>query len=284
MDRSPIVCTVGTCPLDDAFIHYQPTVVGNSIYLAFFAAILIAQTVQAITYRTPGFYVGVFCGLVLEIVGYAGRLLLHNDPFNINYFIIYLVCLTIAPAFVMASIYFSTGRVVHAYGSQHSRIRPRSYALICIATDLVSLILQAVGGGIAAVAVKTDGDNIPMGTHILVAGLAFQLFSTLLFAALVTDFSWRYYKSRSSRDSSSVTARNRVRWKGLLVALAVATVCIFVRSAFRVDELQAGFGSDVANNQTLFMVFEGPFVIAACLSLTFFHPGFGFHGMQVSEK
>jgi hypothetical protein len=49
-----------------------------------------------------------------------------------------------------------------------------------------------------------------------------------------------------------------------------------IRSVYRVVELQSGFTEGVANNQTLFMVFEGPMIIAATLLLTVLHPGFAF--------
>ena len=265
-----------TCPIEDAFVQYQPTIVGNAIYLGFFALLLIAQIIQLVRYRTLGFSIGLFCGISLEIVGYVGRILLHDNPFDLNSFIIYLVCLTIAPAFIMASIYITIGRIVIAYGTQHSRVKPRDYAIICVVCDIISLILQAAGGGIAAVSVKSDGNDVLLGTHIMVAGLAFQLFSTLLFAVLVADFARRV--RNGDRNPGFVDLTQSGRWKGFLIALVVATVCVLVRSAFRVDELQGGFGSEVANNQTLFMVFEGPFIIVACLALTLFHPGFGFHG------
>lgn len=271
-------CTLATCPLDEATIDYQPTLVGNSIYLAFFAAILLTQTVQMVFYKTYGFYICILGGMALEILGYAGRIMLHNNPFDLNSFIIYLIGLTLGPAFLLAAIYICTGRIVIAYGRQHSRISPRSYSVLCISFDLMSLILQAIGGGMAATALKTNPANIPIGTHVLVAGLSFQLFSTLVFIALVGDFARRVYVNRTVAEPEQADIVRRPRWTGFVGALVVATLCILVRSAFRVDELEAGFSSAVANNQTLFMIFEGPFIIVASLALTIFHPGYVFRG------
>ena len=42
--------------------------------------------------------------------------------------------------------------------------------------------------------------------------------------------------------------------------------------------IQDGFGSSTANNETLFMVFEGPMLIIATLALTIFHPAYMFQG------
>jgi hypothetical protein len=56
-------------------------------------------------------------------------------------------------------------------------------------------------------------------------------------------------------------------------ALAIATVAILVRCSFRVAELSKGFGSNLANNEVLFMVLDGAMMSAAVIVLTVGHPG-----------
>jgi RTA1 like protein len=80
-------CTVGTCPLSCAQVEYLPTIAGNAVYAATFGLLLIAQLGLGIKYKTWGFMVGMICGLILEVVGYAGRIMLHDNPFNFNNFI-----------------------------------------------------------------------------------------------------------------------------------------------------------------------------------------------------
>lgn len=58
-----------------------------------------------------------------------------------------------------------------------------------------------------------------------------------------------------------------------LSGLAIASVTIFVRCAFRVAELERGFQSPLASDQVAFMILEGTMVIIACLCLTIGHPG-----------
>lgn len=62
----------------------------------------------------------------------------------------YLICLTIGPAFIAASIYLCLGRIVVIYREDISRIRPRNYTIFFMGCDFVSLVVQAIGGGIAA--------------------------------------------------------------------------------------------------------------------------------------
>jgi hypothetical protein len=96
--------------------------------------------------------------------------------------VIQLVCLTIAPALISAPVYLSLGRIVKAYGTPFSLLVPRTYAIIFVCFDLVSLVLQALGGALAATG-KTQ-HRVDLGVHILVAGLAFQVLSLFVFMAL----------------------------------------------------------------------------------------------------
>jgi hypothetical protein len=75
------VCTLETCPLSYANVDYDPTLVGNSLYLALFGLILIIQALQLAKYRTWSFSFAMMSGLVLEVVGYLGRVQMPFNPF-----------------------------------------------------------------------------------------------------------------------------------------------------------------------------------------------------------
>jgi len=74
-------CTLDTCPITEAYVYYVPSLAGNAFYLALFAIFLVLQLGLGIRYKTWGFLAGLFGGLVLEIIGYLGRVQLHNNPF-----------------------------------------------------------------------------------------------------------------------------------------------------------------------------------------------------------
>lgn len=82
------LCTLATCPLDCAQVHFLPSLGGNATFAAILGLLLIAQLGLGIRYRTWGFMVGMICGLLLEVLGYVGRLLLHNNPFDFNNFLL----------------------------------------------------------------------------------------------------------------------------------------------------------------------------------------------------
>jgi hypothetical protein len=81
------LCTVKTCSLQCGEITFQPTLAGNGLYLALLVILLLLQLTLGIRYRTWGFMVGMCSGLLLEAVGYAGRLMLHDNPFSFNNFL-----------------------------------------------------------------------------------------------------------------------------------------------------------------------------------------------------
>lgn len=83
----PDYCTPQICPLTYANLNYVPSFAGNLAYLVIFAVLILAQVILGLRFRTWGFLVGFFCGLLLEILGYAARIMLHDDVFDFNWFV-----------------------------------------------------------------------------------------------------------------------------------------------------------------------------------------------------
>jgi RTA1 like protein len=195
-------------------LNYIPSLGGNAFYLACFSLALLSQIGLGIKFRTWGFMSAMIGGCGLEIVGYIARIMLHNDIFNNNYFIIYLVGLTIGPAFFSAAIYLSLSRIITTYGPTLSILSARKITAIFIGCDLVSLILQAAGGAIASLAdTEADGD---MGVNIMIAGLATQVASTFFFCLLCGHLMWAIRKHPHKVNQDSVQFRREFRFRAFL--------------------------------------------------------------------
>ena len=239
------------------------------------------------------------------------RICFHLETYRLTIHHSYLICLTIAPAFLTAAIYLCLSRIVAVTGAQHSRLAPRSYTYIFIGCDIFALFLQGAGGGLAATAKTHSGSQT--GAHVMVAGLAWQVVSMTLFLGLWADFALRVKRAKVSagwkkdqRDPFAVLRDSRkfrifkickfcptsipyckikqsMRIKlRMNTGLAVSTVLIFIRSIYRVVELQGGFSGKIANNQASFMILEGPMILIAVIALTSYHPGRVFGGLWVS--
>lgn len=129
----------------------------------------------------------------------------------------YLVGLTIAPAFLSASIYLCLSRIIVIYGRTVSRLRPATYTITFISFDLFSLILQAVGGAIAAS--TDDRSSQQAGINIMIAGLAFQVASLFLFMCLCADFGFSAYRKKSSLDPAHAKVRNSTIFKAFQLGM-----------------------------------------------------------------
>lgn len=198
-----------------------------------------------------------------------------------------IVCLTIAPAFFAAGIYLTITRIVITIGESNSRIKALSFPRFFIPCDFISLLLQAIGGGMASVAANNH-KSPETGDHIMVAGLGFQVLTIAIFILICLDFAIRTRRNAGSGPHGPSThigdasLRSSPKFKGFLVALALATVCIFIRSIYRVIELAQGWEGELIKNQRYFIVLEGVMVLVAVLALNLFHPGWcfreGYHG------
>lgn len=80
-------CTPKLCSLDWADMRYIPSFAGNLAYLVIFALLLLAQLGLGFFYKMWTFVTLMSLGLLIEIIGYAGRLLLHDNVFKFGPFV-----------------------------------------------------------------------------------------------------------------------------------------------------------------------------------------------------
>lgn len=81
------ICNIDICPLECAQVQYFPSLPANAFFAGVFGLAMIAQILLGVWYKTWGFMVAMICGLILEVIGYVGRIMLHDDPFDFNNFL-----------------------------------------------------------------------------------------------------------------------------------------------------------------------------------------------------
>lgn len=215
MSNEEIECTYATCSVkEDGQIEYIPTLPGNIAYAGIFFFLLMLQVFFGIRHKTWGFLVGMICGITLEIVGYAGRILLHDNVFEKNYFIIYLVGLTIAPAFLSASIYLCLGRIITIFGTGLSLLKPKVITWIFILCDTLSLLLQSAGGAMTAMADDAEGNK--RGVDIMMAGLWSQVISLSIFILLCSHFAFNVFRYPIKINPQTAYTRETIKFKCFL--------------------------------------------------------------------
>lgn len=81
-------CKLGKCPEEWQTMEYRPNIPGNVIYMIFFVALFGGQMWFGIRNKTWT-YIGTMCaGILGEIVGYIGRIMLNLNPFIMNNFLL----------------------------------------------------------------------------------------------------------------------------------------------------------------------------------------------------
>lgn len=300
----PQLCNYTTCPLDPfGQLYYRPSIGGNVLYLAIFVLGILIASGLSIKYKTWGYLVAIIGGAGLEIIGYIGRIMLWQDDFNNNNFIIYLVGLTIGPAFFSAAIYLCLARIIAIYGTGLSWFTPRWITIFFVGSDLLSLILQAAGGAIASTA--NDHSTTQIGINLMIAGLSTQVVSMTAFVAVCSQLAWAVWRHPQRLNTDYQKMRHSKRFRlflwceyhpspclrtsapfpdtvpytmqqptdRLLTAIGICTFAILIRCSYRVAELSKGFNGSIANNEVEFMILDGMLMSITIILLTVAHPG-----------
>lgn len=132
---------------------------------------------------------------------------------------------------------------------------PKWYTWIFIGCDLFSLILQGAGGGVAASAESQSTQDV--GSNLMLAGIVWQVFTLIVFAALAGDFILRANRARSNLTVAASELLRSTKFQLFFGGLVTAYVTILVRCVYRIAELAGGWKNDIMQNEAEFTVLEG---------------------------
>ncbi|KAF4984785.1 hypothetical protein FZEAL_76 [Fusarium zealandicum] len=283
MPSARLICTKVTpeCPLEYTIYGYEPNPYANGFFAVFFLVCCIAHMWLGIRFSTKGYTIALTLGCAALVLGYLGRLGLYFQPFNHIPFQAQVCCLIIAPAFNSAAIYIMLKHMVELFGAKWSILEPKQYTVIFITADLISLVLQATGGGLAATAALDDEDQINLGNNVMMAGIAFQVVTLSIFAILAILYLVRRVRARAL-DPFSVVALETwlsVKFRWFLFGVVTAFMTIFIRCVYRIAEMRGGWGNPLMKDQITFVILEGCMLLIATSAQTVLHPGHFFPAM-----
>lgn len=263
---------------DGGFSPERPTLASGIPYLVVFIIFMCFHTVISIRTHQWWFFGSWGMGLALEIVSYAGRIWNYINESSESAYIMQLVCVTIAPCFLMAGMYYILAQLVLIYGDEFSYLKPKLYSIVFISCDLVAVILQGAGGGSAS---SPDGSQVDRGLHIMTAGLAFQVFIICVFQYLWYRFLWKVYqKYKSCGDAefnpNFVELRQRKTLIPFYIACSITVILIFIRSIYRLVEISLGWDSSVAKDEIYAMLLDGMLIALSSVLMIVFHPGLAY--------
>lgn len=144
-------CTSTTCPVDNGFLSNAPSLVGTVVLLVLFAALVPINLWIGARCRTTTYSVTLVIGLVLEVMGCAGRLLLRSDLASKTYFLLFVLGTIMGPTFITAAIYTTLPHILALYGSDVSSVqKPVWLSYFFLLFDLFALAFQALGSAFSA--------------------------------------------------------------------------------------------------------------------------------------
>ncbi|KAI2618739.1 RTA1-domain-containing protein [Hypoxylon sp. NC1633] len=273
------------CPVSATVLGYYPNLGVNAFLAAAFGLCVIGLFVTGIWKRTWGYSTALTLGCILEFAGYVGRVQLHQNPWNSGAFQTQICAIILGPTLICISIYLTLKHVTLSLSPELSRLRPRLYPLIFVPADVSCLVLQAIGGGLAASAGSDKPDLLLSGDRVIIAGIALQSAVLAFFGLVCVDYYRRVRRwVRAGDVTTDVLATwNDRRFRLFVYAVAGAYVGILIRCIYRIAEMAGGWGNYIMQDEPSFVVLEGFCIVIPVILLTAFPPGFLFPAMAARE-
>ncbi|KAB8263179.1 RTA1 like protein-domain-containing protein [Aspergillus pseudonomiae] len=241
---------------------YQPSLAAAVFFSILFSILMILHIVQCVR-RQTWWCMAFVIGCLVEVLGWSARIWSAKCPYSKSAFLMQLSTLIIAPTFFSAGIYLLLGYIIRLFGQKSSYFRSGCYFWFFSACDLVSLAVQAVGGGLASAALSAHRDMAD-GTHIMIAGIAFQLASTLAFAVCMVDCVFRAVYPKQDTIPRGVLF--------LFAGMVLSVLCICVRSIYRLAELSQGWTGYLITHEKYFIILDAVMMAIAVGVFVIFHP------------
>jgi hypothetical protein len=98
-------CTLELCDVKWSVYQYRPSLIANGIFIALYGIAMLVHIFLGIRWRSWFYMIMMIFGCITEIIGYAGRIILHGNPWSFAGFMIQIVFITSGPVFYTAAIY-----------------------------------------------------------------------------------------------------------------------------------------------------------------------------------
>ena len=152
---------------------------------------------------------------------------------------------------------------------------PSILALAFVTLDIVSFVIQLVGGGMAGPG--SNAESQKKGLNIYMGGIGMQESFIVLFLGLVIKF---HYDQPQAEKDGRLREDKITGWRWLIWALYGCLLAITIRIVYRLVEFSAGLGysNPLPSNEPLLYVLESSPMWLAILVWNIAHPGRFIHG------
>ncbi|KAM0324882.1 hypothetical protein ACHAQA_007848 [Verticillium albo-atrum] len=223
---------------------YLPSIPAAAIFLVLFLAATLAIVWRL--WKTRSWFCTAFAiGGLFQIIGYATRIVAHNNTAKLMPYAIQNAFILLAPVLYAASIYMTLGRVIRSvHGEAYSIIRARWLTRIFVTGDVLALMTQSGASGLMVM------DNMAhIGEIIIVGGLAFHIIIFGIFFTTAAIFHRRMLRQKQAIPQD-------VPWQQMLGMLYGVSALIMARSIFRMVEFIMGFDGYLLSTEWPLFVFD----------------------------
>ncbi|KXX74110.1 Sphingoid long-chain base transporter RSB1 [Madurella mycetomatis] len=275
------------CPVEATTLGYFP-VKGLNIFLAIAYGLAATLTLGVgVWKRTWGFSLAVASGCALECVGYVGRSLLAINPWDGDAFKMQIVAIVLGPTLICIGLYLTLKHAVTNLNRSLSRIPPRMYPIFFVPADVSCLVVQAIGGGVAAAAGRDSYILLQHGNRTIMAGIVLQVVVLGAFGGLTGDYLFRAARYFGSGNVAAEHLDGAALWvdrrfRTFVYAMGVAYATLMIRCIYRIAEMAGGWGNHIMQDEPSFVVLESFMVLIASVVLAVFAPGIFFPQMSHS--
>ncbi|KAI4187883.1 MAG: hypothetical protein L6R41_002503 [Letrouitia leprolyta] len=267
--NSPPACS-SFDPNNPPSYGYTPSLAAGIIFVILFGIATTAHLTQTILSRRWWLLTFVLGGIG-ELLGWIARTWASQCVYSDLAFKIQISTLIFSPAFFAAGIYIILGYIIRIFGPHTSPLTAEQYLWIFCTIDSISLLLQAVGGGMASAAGSEPDGDVKPGTNTMIAGIVFQLVANVVFASFFASVIAKTYqkgKGILSVDNLSFSHKERPltttkRLRILAGATTISTLALIARGVYRSIELIQGWRGYLITTESYFIGLDGVLMVIA---------------------
>ncbi len=136
---------VQACPAENGFYIYSPSVVGDAVLLGAFALLIPIALYWIYRYRTYKFSFLLLASIILEVVGFSGRILLHYRRGASSHFLQSSLGTILGPSLLLLTMACALPRMLSMYDHGLFLLKQRTLELFLNCLAFAAVIVEIVG-------------------------------------------------------------------------------------------------------------------------------------------
>ncbi|KAL7784368.1 hypothetical protein V8C37DRAFT_357832 [Trichoderma ceciliae] len=271
-----------TRPTESGSLTNDLNIRGSAVFLAAYGFLIPVNFYLGYRFRTPGFSAVLATGLSFEVLGFLGRILLHESRNHQGYFALTLLGSILGPTFISGAMSIVLLHVLAIYGGGRASCQLTLVASFSWALLIVSLVLDTIGTVFVAYGYGNLSRN--RSADIIAGALGAQALLLLAIISVYIRFTTGLTLSAEAPDPKHADTYYSTRFCRFLRCMEVATILLLGHTVYRLFEMIGGINGTLFQSEPAFMIMDGLIPFLAYLLFTVAHPGVAFGSSWASTS